>query len=75
MATIKDVAQRAGVSRSTVSLVLNKSPLVKEATKRHVESVIAQLNYVPNNNARGLSSRTGRAVHAGLHARYRPDHL
>ena len=57
MATIDDVAKRAGVSRSTVSLVLNKSPRVKEATRQMVESVIAEMNYFPNNNARGLSAR------------------
>lgn len=57
MATIDDVAKRAGVSRSTVSLVLNKSPRVKESTRLMVESVIAEMNYFPNQNARGLSAR------------------
>lgn len=57
MPTINDVAKRAGVSRSTVSLVLNKSPLVKDETRELVESVILEMNYVPNNNARGLSAR------------------
>lgn len=57
MATIDDVAKRAGVSRSTVSLVLNKSPRVKESTRQMVESVIAEMNYFPNQNARGLSAR------------------
>lgn len=57
MATIDDVARRAGVSRSTVSLVINHSPLVKEKTRKLVEDVIAEIHYVPNNNARGLSAR------------------
>lgn len=57
MATINDVARRAGVSRSTVSLVINHSPLVKEKTRQLVEQVIAEINYVPNSNARGLSAR------------------
>ena len=57
MATIDDVARRAGVSRSTVSLVINHSPLVKEKTRQLVEAVIAEINYVPNSNARGLSAR------------------
>ena len=57
MPTINDVAKRAGVSRSTVSLVLNKSPLVKDETRELVENVILEMNYVPNNNARGLSAR------------------
>ncbi len=58
MVTIRDVAERAGVSRSTVSLVLNKSPLVKEETRALVLAVIKEMNYVPNNNARGLSNKT-----------------
>ena len=57
MATINDVAKKAGVSRSTVSLVLNNSPLVKEETREKVERVIAEMNYVPNSNARGLSAK------------------
>ena len=46
VATIIDVAKRAGVSRSTVSLVINKSPLVKDDTRQLVERVIAQMGYV-----------------------------
>ena len=57
MATINDVAKQAGVSRSTVSLVINKSPLVKAETREKVERVIAEMNYVPNSNARGLSAK------------------
>lgn len=57
MATIDDVAKRAGVSKSTVSLVINRSPKVKESTRLLVESVIAQMDYHPNSNARGLSAR------------------
>ena len=57
MPTIMDVARKAGVSRSTVSLVINKSPLVKGATRELVEKVIREINYVPNSNARGLSAR------------------
>lgn len=57
MATINDVAKRAGVSRSTVSLVINKSPLVKVETRELVERVISEMNYVPNSNARGLSAK------------------
>lgn len=57
MATIDDVARKAGVSRSTVSLVINHSPLVKEKTRKLVEEVIAELHYIPNSNARGLSAR------------------
>ena len=48
MITIYDVAKYAGVSKSTVSLVLNKSPLVKEATRLKVTEAMRTLNYVPN---------------------------
>lgn len=57
MTTILDVAKYAGVSKSTVSLVINNSPLVKMETKQRVEEAIEQLGYVCNNNARGLRKR------------------
>ncbi|MDL2229981.1 LacI family transcriptional regulator [Treponema sp. OttesenSCG-928-L16] len=57
MATIMDVAKMANVSRSTVSLVLNNSPLVKNETRQKVEEVIRQIDYVPNNSARSLPSK------------------
>lgn len=56
--TIEDVARCAGVSRSTASLVINKSPLVREKTRLLVEKVIEEIHYVPNSNARALSART-----------------
>lgn len=56
MATIQDVANRAGVAPITVSRVLNRSGYVSEATRRRVESAAAELDYVPNLLARGLRS-------------------
>jgi DNA-binding LacI/PurR family transcriptional regulator len=56
MATIFDVARKAGVSKSTVSLVLNNSPLVKEKTKHVVQEAIKEMGYIPNANARGLTT-------------------
>jgi LacI family transcriptional regulator len=53
--TINDVAERAGVSKKTVSRVINKSPLLNEATRARVEQVIAELGYVPNPQARALA--------------------
>ena len=41
MVTIYDVAKYAGVSKSTVSLVINQSPLVSEATRKKVQQAIA----------------------------------
>ena len=57
--SIKDVAKEAGVSASTVSYVLNSTPtetISPETTKRVMEAV-RKLGYVPNLNARSLSSR------------------
>lgn len=56
-ATIRDVANRAGVGLGTVSRVINDSPLVSEATRERVNQVIQDLNYVPNPTARRLSLR------------------
>ncbi|WP_298199643.1 LacI family DNA-binding transcriptional regulator [Novosphingobium sp.] len=55
--TINDVARLSGVSKKTVSRVINRSPLLNEATREKVEAVIAQLGYVPNPQARALALR------------------
>ena len=52
--TIYDVAQKAGVSISTVSRVLNNNPNVLDETRQKVLKVIAELNFKPNPIARGL---------------------
>lgn len=54
-ATIRDVAQQAGVGLGTVSRVINHRPSVSDATRQRVLSVIKHLNYVPNPTARRLS--------------------
>ena len=46
----------------TVSRVLNASPRVADATRRRVEAVIAELGYVPNDLARGLTRRRSKTV-------------
>ncbi|MGP4044485.1 LacI family DNA-binding transcriptional regulator [Streptomyces sp. 2A115] len=57
--TIKTVAARAGVGRTTVSRVINGSELVSEKARAAVLAAIAELDYVPNSVARGLvTSRT-----------------
>ncbi|RDE07524.1 LacI family DNA-binding transcriptional regulator [Sphingomonas aracearum] len=56
-ATINDVARLAGVSKKTVSRVINRSALLGEETRRRVEQVIAELGYVPNPQARALALR------------------
>jgi LacI family transcriptional regulator len=55
--TINDVARIAGVSKKTVSRVINRSPLLNKDTRERVESVIARLGYVPNPQARALALR------------------
>jgi len=52
--TIIDVAKAAGVSKSTVSLVLQKSPLVKKDTRAQVLSAIEDTKYVYNRAAANL---------------------
>ncbi|MBO9575334.1 MAG: LacI family DNA-binding transcriptional regulator [Sphingobium sp.] len=55
--TINDVARLAGVSKKTVSRVINNSPLLNEATRTKVSQVIAEIGYVPNPQARALALR------------------
>jgi DNA-binding LacI/PurR family transcriptional regulator len=55
VATIAEVAARAGVGAGTVSRVLNGSPKVSETTRAKVLATIAELGYRPNPLAQGLS--------------------
>ncbi len=55
--TIEDVAALAGVSRQTVSRVLNNRGLVADETQARVLEAIEALNYRPNASARSLASR------------------
>ncbi|QUL38158.1 LacI family DNA-binding transcriptional regulator [Erythrobacter sp. JK5] len=55
--TINDVARLASVSKKTVSRVINKSPLLSDKTREHVEQVIAEIGFVPNLQARALALR------------------
>lgn len=57
MATIKDVAERAGVSVMTVSRVINNNGYVSRATKEKVEKAMEELGYVPNALAHGLITK------------------
>ncbi len=55
--TINDVARLAGVSKKTVSRVINRSPLLNVETRKRVEDVIGEIGYIPNPQARGLALR------------------
>jgi DNA-binding LacI/PurR family transcriptional regulator len=60
--TIRDVAERAGVSKSLVSLVLQESDRVRPEKRRAVLAAIEELGYRPNAAARSLSERRTRTV-------------
>lgn len=55
--TIRDVAERAGVSKSLVSLVLRSSPKVSDTSRVAVEEAIEELGYRPSRMARSLVNR------------------
>ena len=54
--TINDVARAAGVSKRTVTRVLNNESDVRDRTRKKVQEVIAQLGYVPNSLAQRLAA-------------------
>ena len=55
--TINDVARLAGVSKKTVSRVINDSPLVREETREKVKAIIEKYSYAPDPQARALAFR------------------
>lgn len=55
--TIKEVAEKAGVSISTVSKVLKNYANISEETRQKVLKAVKELNYVPNSTASNLSSK------------------
>ena len=59
---LEDVAARAGVSRATVSRVVNGGARVAEATRVAVEAAIEELGYTPNRAARSLAGRSSDTV-------------
>lgn len=55
--TINDVARLAGVSKKTVSRVINQSPFVKDETRENINRIIAEIGFSPDPQARGLAFR------------------
>ncbi|MDF5462605.1 LacI family DNA-binding transcriptional regulator, partial [Vibrio parahaemolyticus] len=62
MARIKDVAELAGVNRSTVSRIINGEGKFREETRKKVEQAMAQLNYRPSAIARSLATSSSNMV-------------
>lgn len=62
--TLKEIAERAGVSIGTVDRALNNRPGVSERSKRRVEQIAAELGYRPNRFASALSRRSEKRIAA-----------
>ncbi|MEU8222772.1 LacI family DNA-binding transcriptional regulator [Kribbella sp. NPDC048915] len=60
--TLDEVAERAGVSRSAASRVINNAPHVSKAKRAAVLRAVADLGYVPNATARALATQQAGAV-------------
>ncbi len=60
--TLSEIAARVGTSSITVSRVLNAPHLVSEELRKQIESVIAELGYLPNRAARALASARSDSV-------------
>ncbi|MFE7845865.1 LacI family DNA-binding transcriptional regulator [Microbacterium sp. NPDC057407] len=66
-ATVKDVAREAGVSRGTVSRVLNGQPYVSAEARSAIEAAIAKVGFIPNRAARSLVMQSSQAVGLIVH--------
>jgi DNA-binding LacI/PurR family transcriptional regulator len=60
--TIKEVAKEAGVSISTVSKVINKSPTISQETAKRVEDVMKKLHYYPNLRAKNFAQKSTKNI-------------
>jgi len=58
--TLKEIGEMAGVSRSTVSRVINDHPNIRPAVRKRVKAVIRETGYQPHSAARSLASRQSR---------------
>lgn len=62
MVTLKDIAERVGVSITTVSRVLNGKGSISQETKDKVFQVMRELNYYPNEMARSLVNKNSHII-------------
>ncbi|KRO28754.1 LacI family DNA-binding transcriptional regulator [Lactiplantibacillus fabifermentans] len=62
MATIKDVAQRAGVSPSTASRAMHGSKIISQPTREKVVKAARELNYAPDFNAQNLATKASNTI-------------
>ena len=62
MATIKEIAKRASVSRTTVSRVINNSGYVSEDAKKRVLKAIEETGYIPSENAKSLRTKKTKVI-------------
>lgn len=60
--TLEDIAEQAGVSRSTVSRVVNDDPNVSDKVRKRVQEVIQSTGYHPHAAARSLASHRSRMI-------------
>jgi len=60
--TLEEIAKLSGVSRSTVSRVINNDPNVRDDTRARVWEIVRKLNYQPNAAARGLAAGRTRVL-------------
>lgn len=65
---MKDIAERLGMSRSTVSRALSGSPLVNEETKRRVKKVSKELNFRANLTARSMITQKSNIIGCLVHS-------
>lgn len=62
MTTINDIAKLAGVSKASVSRVINNEPGVSEATRQIIQKIISDLDYHPNQVARSLYTKKSKLI-------------
>jgi DNA-binding LacI/PurR family transcriptional regulator len=62
MSTISDVGKLAGVSKATVSRVINNKGHVKESTRKAVFDAMEQLHFKPNSLARALANNSSNSI-------------